>query len=177
MTAQQLTAACPANTIDIGSYCVAQSIYSVPALDAGKNNYFYATRSCAHLGGYLPSAAQLIGAVDKVSLESVLNDDPTTATIDTDPSDGLKDLREMTSTLITTAAGGSAAGSEGVSDTATGDPRSAEPNPTPQPSNPQPQTLQYVTVYDNHDMGGFAGASPVADPENFRCAFNKTATG
>lgn len=30
-----------------------------------------------------------------------------------------------------------------------------------------------MTVYDNKDEGGFAGAKPVTAPENFRCAFNK----
>ena len=40
------------------------------------------------------------------------------------------------------------------------------------PANPSPDTLQYVTVYDNHDKGGFAGASR-SEPETFRCAFDK----
>ena len=48
-----------------------------------------------------------------------------------------------------------------------------EPDPTPLPASPSPETLQYVTVYDNGDHGGFAGAAPVGQPENFRCAFNK----
>ena len=38
---------------------------------------------------------------------------------------------------------------------------------------PAPETLQYVTVYDNGNKGGFAGAKPVAQPEQFRCAFEK----
>ena len=37
-----------------------------------------------------------------------------------------------------------------------------------------PESLQYVTVYSNGQKGGFAGSEPVANPENFRCAFNKT---
>ena len=79
----------------------------------------------------------------------------------------------MSGTLVTTAAGSSAAGSEGVTDGSTGDPKQGEPNPTPFPANPAPETLQYVTVYDNHDHGGFAGSKPVTSPENFRCSFDK----
>ena len=30
-----------------------------------------------------------------------------------------------------------------------------------------------MTVYDNHDKGGFAGSKPVSQPETFRCAFDK----
>jgi hypothetical protein len=75
---------------------------------------------------------------------------------------------------VTTAAGSSAAGSEGVSEGATGNPNTGEPNPTRQPANPSPETLQYVTVYDNSNTGAFAGSEPVSAPENFRCAFNKT---
>jgi hypothetical protein len=32
-----------------------------------------------------------------------------------------------------------------------------------------------VTVYSNGTKGGFAGSEPVSAPENFRCAYNKTA--
>ena len=74
---------------------------------------------------------------------------------------------------LPTAAGSTAAGSEGVSDGSLGDPKQGQPNPTPLPANPQPQTLQYVTVYDNKDAGGFAGSKPVSQPENFRCGFDK----
>jgi hypothetical protein len=153
---------------------VASDVYPVGSTNVGKNNYFWATRACAQQGGYLPSAAQLIGAADRVKLESVITDSPQNATVDQDPSHGLKDRREMSATLVTTAAGSSAAGSEGVSEGATGDPRTGEPNPTPQPANPSPETLQYVTVYDNSNTGGFAGSEPVSAAENFRCAFNKT---
>jgi hypothetical protein len=31
-----------------------------------------------------------------------------------------------------------------------------------------------VTVYDNGNLGGFAGSQPVKEPQNFRCAFNPT---
>jgi hypothetical protein len=111
-------------------------VYPIGSANVGKNNYFWATRACAQQGGYLPSAAQLIGAADRVKLESVITDSPQYATVDQDPSHGLKDRREMSATLVTTAAGSSAAGSEGVSEGATGDPRNApagepEPGDTP----------------------------------------------
>ena len=78
-----------------------------------------------------------------------------------DPSRGLKDEREMSSTLVTTEAGSAAAGFEGVSEGATGNPRQGQPNPMPLPANPVPESLQYVTVYDNGNKGGFAGSEPV----------------
>ena len=43
----------------------------------------------------------------------------------------------------------------------------------PLPADPAPETLQYITVYDNGDHGGFAGGKPISQPENFRCAFNR----
>jgi hypothetical protein len=38
-------------------------------------------------------------------------------------------------------------------------------------ANPAPATLQYVTVYDNGDQGGFAGGVPSGTNERFRCAY------
>jgi hypothetical protein len=108
-----------------------------------------------------------------VRLESTIHDSPLTATIQQDPSVGLKDQREMSATLVTTAAGSDAAGSEGVSVGSLGNPRTGEPNPVPMPAVPEPETLQYATVYSNGTKGGFAGSEPVSQPENFRCAFNK----
>ena len=166
-------ATCNAQSVDLGTWCLEADPYPVPNADTGKNDYFYATQKCVSLGGYLPTAGQLIGAADRVRLASVLTDSPLTATISQDPSKGLKDLREMSSTLVTTAAGSDAAGSEGVSPGATGNPRTGEPNPTPQPAVPEPETLQYVTVYDNFNHGGFAGSQPVDQPQLFRCAFDK----
>jgi hypothetical protein len=131
----------------------------VPAADTNMNNYFWASQTCVEHGGYLPTAAQLIGAAKRVVLESTITDSPLTATIDEDPSTGLKDQREMSATLITTAAGSDAAGSEGVSVGSTGNPRTGEPNPVPEPADPAPATLQYVTVYSNGTKGGFAGAT------------------
>jgi len=164
---------CSAETVDLQTFCLLSSPYPVDKKDIGKNNYFFATQTCVELGGYLPTAAQLIGAASRVKLASVVNDDEVTASTDIDPTDGLKDRREMSATLTTTASGSRAAGSQGVSEESRGDPRAGEPDPAPQPANPSPETLQYVTVYDNRERGGFAGSKPVGQPENFRCAFNK----
>jgi hypothetical protein len=161
----------------MGTWCLARLPFAPQAWQVGKTNYFFATQKCESLGGYLPSAGELIGAAPKVGLESTINDNPATALVQTDPTVGLKDQREMSSTLVTTAAGSDAAGSEGVSKGATGNPQTGQPNPTPQPADPDPETLQYVTVYDNHNRGGFAGSEPVSNPENFRCAWNKVPGG
>jgi hypothetical protein len=164
---------CPPSTVDIGTWCLDTSSYPLTNAQAGQNNYFFAAQACAKQGGYVPTAAQLIGAANRVKLESTIHDNPDTATINQDPSVGLKDQREMSATLVTTAAGSDAAGSEGVSTGATGNPRTGEPNPVPLPAVPAPATLQYVTVYSNGQKGGFAGSEPVSQPENFRCAFNE----
>jgi hypothetical protein len=140
----------------------------------GKNNFIFASKTCEQRGGWLPSASELLGAAERVKLESTIHDSQLTATIDLDPTRGLKDEREMSSTLITTEAGSAAAGFEGVSEGATGNPRQGQANPIPLPANPLPESLQYVTVYDNGNKGGFAGSEPVIDPENFRCAYNKS---
>jgi hypothetical protein len=168
-----LTAQCNELTVDMGSWCIMSAPYALTSDEVGKNDYFFATQKCADLGGYLPTAAQLIGAASRIKLASTINDNATTASIDEDPTDGTKDRREMSATLITTASGSRAAGSEGVSQGSRGDPRQGEPDPVPQPSNPSPDTLQYATVYDNGDHGGFAGGEPVGKPELFRCAFDK----
>jgi hypothetical protein len=172
-SAASLSPSCSPTTVDLGTWCLMAAPYPLTNDQLGKNNYFFATQACVAMGGYLPTAAQLIGAADRVKLESTIHDSQLTATVQIDPTRGLKDQREMSATLVTTAAGSDAAGSEGVSVGSTGDPRQREPNPTPFPANPQPETLQYVTVYDNGNAGGFAGSEPVSKPENFRCAFEK----
>jgi hypothetical protein len=164
---------CSPDTVDLGTVCLMSNPYPLDKTDTGKNDWFYATERCVELGGYLPTAAQLIGAAPRVKLASTIDDNQLTASIDLDPGDGLKDRREMSATLVTTAAGSRSGGSEGVTEGSRGDPRAGEPDPVPQPANPSPETLQYVTVYDNKDRGGFAGAKPVGQPELFRCAFNK----
>jgi hypothetical protein len=172
-TAAALLPSCPPTTVDLGTWCLMTSPYPLTNAQAGQNNYFFAAQACVQMGGYLPTAAQLIGAANRVKLESTIHDSQLTATVQLDPSVGLQDQREMSATLVTTAAGSDAAGSEGVSVGATGNPRTGQPNPVPMPAVPSPATLQYVTVYSNATKGGFAGSEPVAQPENFRCAFEK----
>lgn len=174
-TAEQLAGTCPPNTVDLGTWCMDSAPYPLTNADAGKNNYIWASKACEAEGGWLPSASELVGAAARVKLESTIHDNPDTATVNQDPSRGLKDEREMSSTLVTTEAGAAAAGSEGVSEGATGDPRQGQANPIPITANPLPESLQYVTVYDNGQQGGFAGSQPVSEAQNFRCAFNPTA--
>jgi hypothetical protein len=172
-TLNDVTENCDPQSVDLGTWCLQAALYPLPNSDIGKNNYFYATQACVEAGGFLPTAAQLIGAASHVKLASTIDDALVSSSPDVDPTDGLKDKREMSATLITTQAGSSAAGSEGVSDGSKGNPKAGEPDPVPLPADPAPQSLQYVTVYDNHDKGGFAGSEPVSAPENFRCGFNK----
>ncbi len=164
---------CDAQAVDLGTWCLLSNPYPVPPEDQGKNNYLYATERCVAEGGYLPTAAQLIGSAARVKLASTIDDDQLTASIDLDPTDGLRDRREMSATLVTTQAGSSAAGALGVTEGSKGDPKTGEPDPATLPAVPAPETLQYVTVYDNRDKGGFAGSRPVSQPENFRCAYDK----
>lgn len=173
-TAAQLTDTCGARTVDLGDWCLETNPTPVPPEDAGKNDFFYATKACAEEGGFLPSAAQLLGAVDRVKLASTIDDSQLTASIDLDPTDGLKDRREMSSTLVVVRGGAASAGSIGVTEGSRGNPQAGEPDPVPLPADPRPETLQYVTVYDNKDKGGFGGSRPVSQAENFRCAFPKT---
>jgi hypothetical protein len=163
---------CSPETVKVGTVCMMTNPYPLVKEDIGRNDYFYATRKCAQLGGYLPTAAQLIGAAGRVKLAGRVDDNEVTASTDIDPTDGLKDRREMSASLTTIASGGRSAGSQGISDLSRGDPRAGEPDPSPLPADPSPETLHYVTVYDNGDHGGFAGGKPVGQPENFRCAFN-----
>jgi hypothetical protein len=174
-TAEQLAGSCPPATVDLGSWCLDTAPYPLTKEQLGKNNYVFASKACEAEGGWLPSASELLGAADRVKVESTIHDSQLTATVDLDPSRGLKDEREMSSTLVTTEAGSAAAGFEGVSEGATGNPRQGQANPTPLPANSMPESLQYVTVYSNGQKGGFAGSEPVIDAENFRCAFNKSA--
>jgi hypothetical protein len=171
-----LKASCPiSGAIDMGTWCLESSTYKVPPSEAGKNNYLYATQKCVAEGGWLPTAAQLIGAAPKVALKSTLDDDPGTSGASEFPEakNGIKDEREMSADLFTTGAGSRAAGSEGVSVGSTGVGNTGEPNPVPVPAEPLPETLDYVTVFDNHNVGGFAGGEPVGKAENFRCAYAK----
>lgn len=172
-TAEQLAGTCPPASVDLGTWCLETAPFPLTNAEVGKNNYMFASKACVAEGGWLPTAAQLIGAADRVKLESTIHDSQLYATVNLDPSRGLKDEREMSSTLVTTEAGSSAAGFEGVSEGATGNPRQGQANPVPLPANPLPESLQYVTVYSNGQRGGFAGSEPVGTAENFRCAYNK----
>ncbi|HVW48474.1 MAG TPA: hypothetical protein VHA76_15565 [Solirubrobacterales bacterium] len=165
---------CPvSNAITFGSWCLESSPHPVPISAEGQNNYFYAAQTCVKEGGWLPSAAQLIGAAPEVPLQSTLDDDPGSSGAEEFPeaSRGIVDKREMSGDLFTTTAGAEAAGSEGVSVGARGNTTTGEPDPVPAPANPSPETLDYITVYDNHNQGGFAGGEPVSKPESFRCAY------
>jgi hypothetical protein len=171
-----LAAACPVSgAIDFGSWCLEGSTFKVPTSETGQNDYFYAAQKCVKEGGWLPTAAQLIGAAPEAALKSTLDDDPGTSEASEFPeaANGIKDEREMTSDLFTTAAGSRAAGSEGVTAGAKGVGNLGEPDPVPMPAEPSPETLDYVTVFDNHNLGGFAGGEPVGKAENFRCAYAK----
>jgi hypothetical protein len=173
-TKGKLTLACPVSGgIDLGSWCLEGSTFKVPQSEVGQNNYVYAAQKCVKEGGWLPSAAQLIGAAPEVALKSTLNDDPGTSGASEFPeaAAGIKDEREMTGDLFTTGVGLRAAGSEGVTAGSKGTGNVAEPNPIPAPAEPMPETLAYVTVYDNHNLGGFAGGESVGKAENFRCAY------
>jgi hypothetical protein len=178
-TAEELFGTCPPNTVDLGTWCLDTAPYPLTNADAGKNNFIWASKACEAEGGWLPSAAQLLGGATRVKLESTIRtasgapESQDTATVNLDPTRGLKDEREMSSTLVTTEAGSAAAGSEGVSEGATGDPRQGQGNPIPIAANPEPESLQYVDVYSNAQKGGFAGSQPVREAQNFRCAFNK----
>ncbi len=163
------------NAVDLGTWCLESTPFHVPITDTGKNNYLYAAQKCVAEGGWLPSAAQLIGAAPKVALASTIDDSPATSANTEFPEakNGIKDQREMSGDLFTTAAGGSAAGSEGVTAGSKGVGSTGEPDPVPAPADPLPDSLDYVTVYDNHNIGGFAGGKPVGAAENFRCAYAK----
>lgn len=169
-----LKVSCPiSNAIKFGTWCLEAAPHQIPAEDLGKNDYFYATQTCAAEGGWLPSAAQLIGAAPKAALQSRADDNPATSGAEEEPNAnrGIKDKREMSADLFTTTAGSAAAGSEGVSEKARGNTSTGEPDPLPVPANPSPDTLDYVTVYDDENHGGFAGGEPVGQAESFRCAY------
>lgn len=171
---KKLKVGCPiTNAVSFGSWCLESTPYRVPPQDVGANDYFYATQTCAREGGWLPSAAQLIGAAKRAALSSTIDDNPATSGAEEFPeaAKGIKDKREMSADLFTTVAGSEAAGSEGVTAGSKGNASQGEPDPLPAPANPIPETLDYVTVYDNHNFGGFAGGEPVGKAENFRCAY------
>ncbi len=141
-TRKDLTVNCPIpDAVDLGTWCMEAGLNSIPPKDTGKNNYAYAAQKCVSEGGWLPSAAQLIGAAPKVKLASKIDDSKLTAAIEEiqDPKNGIKDAREMSGDLTTTTAGGRAAGSEGVTEGSRGNgnlgsPTRCRSRPTPSPT-------------------------------------------
>ncbi|HEX3173846.1 MAG TPA: hypothetical protein VHQ43_06485 [Solirubrobacterales bacterium] len=179
-TKKDLTVNCPIpDAVDLGTWCLESGLNPVPPKDTGKNDFVYAAQKCVREGGWLPTAAQLIGAAPKVKLQSKIDDSPLTSGVDefATPKNGIKDAREMSGDLTTTTAGGRAAGSEGVTVGSKGNGNLGEPDPVPMPADPLPDTLNYITVYDNYNHGGFAGGAPVGAPEKFRCAYAKGSQG
>src|SRR5262249_33981693 len=74
-TRGKLSVNCPIpNAIDLGTWCLESGPYPIPPKDTGKNNYFYATQACVKAGGWLPSAAELIGAANRAKLQSTIDD-------------------------------------------------------------------------------------------------------
>lgn len=145
LTESRARAACSAGTVDLRTWCLDRNV-------RGTATYTAASRRCEAVGGYLPTAAELIGAAPRVRLSSRVDDHPSMAL-----TDGAgRDRRELSADLFTTTTGSAAAGS---------------------PANPTPAGLQAVTVYDNRNRGGFAGGASVATPERFRCAFVKRQAG
>ena len=128
---------CSPETVKIGTVCMMTSPYPLEKDDIGKNDYFFATQKCAELGGYLPTAAQLIGAAPYVKLAGRVDDNEVTASTDVDPTDGLKDRREMSASLTTTASGGRAAGSQGVSEGLARRPQGGRAQPGPAARRPR----------------------------------------
>jgi hypothetical protein len=154
-TAGELEPTCPPSAANMGTWCLDLSTYPLPEKEPGVDNWFWASRKCVELGGFLPSVAQLIGATKRVSLQTTLTDKLNKSVLEeTNPRNpSLKDKREMSSTLVTTRGGSAAAGSF---------------------VEPEPEAAQYVTVFSNEQKGGLAGGEPVDSPENFRCAYYKS---
>jgi hypothetical protein len=176
----KLKVGCPiADAVDLGTWCLESSPYPVEPEDVGKVDYLFAAQTCVEAGGWLPSAAQLIGAAPRAKLESTIDDNPVTSATNEfpNPQYGIKDAREMSGDLFTTDVGARAAGSEGVTPGSKGDGNIGEPDPVPVPAEPVPETLDYVTVYDNHNHGGFAGGVAVGASQPFRCAYAKGSQG
>ena len=62
--AEELAGTCPPNTVDLGTWCLDTAPYPLTNAEAGKNNYVWAAKACEAEGGWLPTAAQLIGAAE-----------------------------------------------------------------------------------------------------------------
>ncbi|MDO9407010.1 hypothetical protein [Patulibacter sp.] len=145
LRAQDALLRCPTGAAELGTWCLDRGVRGVAP-------HAEAARSCVRLGGRLPTAAQLVGAAERLRLSGRADDRDAKALVD---PGGRRDLREMSSTLVTTTTGSAASGGF---------------------ENPAPATLQYVTVFDNGNAGGFAGGVPTGSAERFRCAFLRRQT-
>jgi hypothetical protein len=137
---------CPPDAAAMGTWCLDRDV-------RGTATPADAARVCVRRGGVVPTAARLIGAAPRVRLSSRADDRPSMALT---ARDGRTDLREQSSTPITSTTGSAAAGST---------------------QNPTPATLQVVAVFDNTNRGGFAGAVPTSSAERFRCAYLRRQAG
>lgn len=142
LRAQDVLLGCPTGAADLGTWCLDRGVRGVAP-------HAEAARTCVRLGGRLPTAAQLVGAAERLRLSGRADDRDAKALVD--PA-GRRDLREMSATLVTTTTGSAASGSF---------------------ANTAPTTLQFVTVYDNGNAGGFAGGVPSGTAERFRCAYGR----
>jgi hypothetical protein len=98
---QDVKVGCRAGTVDLGTWCM-------DATPRGVATLAEASQACVRAGGRLPSAAQLIGAAPKLRLGSRADDRPERAQLDP-----RRDLREMSSTVVTSSTGSAAAGGFG----------------------------------------------------------------
>ncbi len=70
-TAAQLEGTCPPDTrAACGSWCMETAPYPLTNADVGKNNFIWASKKCEEEGGWLPSAAELLGAAANASSSS-----------------------------------------------------------------------------------------------------------
>src|SRR5262249_58608815 len=77
---EKLKLSCPIpDAVDLGTWCLESGLHPVPPRDIGENNYVYAAKTCVREGGWLPSAAQLIGAASRAKLQSTIDDNSTTS--------------------------------------------------------------------------------------------------
>ena len=173
-TAGELEGSCPPDTVNLGSYCMESAPYPLTKEDLGKNNFIFASKTCQKEGGWLPSASELLGAAERVKLESTIHDSQLTATIDLDPTRGLKDEREMSSTLVTTEAGSAAAGSRASAKAPPATPARVRRTPCRYPRTRCPNRCSTSPSTATARRGALRAPAPVIDPENFRCAYNKT---
>ena len=132
-------------------------------------------RACEKEGGWLPSASELLGAAERVKLESTIHDSQLTATINLDPTRGLKDEREMSSRWSRPKRARPRRASRASAKAPPATRARARPTRSPLPGQP---AARIAAVRDRLQQRARRAASrarsPSTNPENFRCAFNKT---